>query len=542
MPDFPWRPGVVGTHEQLNYQAFWKFATIAALAAEDSTNLPAYAAQAPIMAAVAEVGVYRYAPSGAATVDGYSVVDANGPGQWWLEVVHADLSRSIYSDINETALISVQSVNFGSVDPRDYEQQFLTVPGARVGDLVRVQPPDLPFGLDLHPQPFVSGKNQVTVRLYNSLNESTFKAEASVNLGSVSQTAPQTGTITLTGLQTTDLVFVQPPSTWANTFLFTNYWASAANTVSFTVGSHATTNDPAAQTYRAYALTLNGVLSPMLAGTLRATASLNFGSISAGNQETLTTTVTGAQPGDIVLALPPSNFTGSIAPIFSRVSAANTVSVTVRSLRGTSSDDPPAGVWNFIVWPASHKGTGLLVDATLDFPSVDNLSPQTLTVSVPGASVGDFVIVQPPTTLETGLCVTHAVVSSADTVSIRLNSVRAGSVNPASATYKVLVLPWSGARYSAAADWAIEVTKPNRQPAISVTGLRIYQNLLGGEYADGAALEAELGTAGYADAFDQLCAVVWRRQELLDDAPAKAIIQASTTANTIMESYEGAGY
>ena len=83
----------------------------------------------------------------------------------------------------------------------------------------------------------------------------------------------------------------------------------------------------------------------------------------------------------------------------------------------------------------------LRATATLDFPSVSAQSTQTLTATVTGAAVGDAVIVCTPAAPNAGI-VFGGWVSAADTVSIRASNVTSGSIDPASATYKVIVLKY----------------------------------------------------------------------------------------------------
>ena len=80
---------------------------------------------------------------------------------------------------------------------------------------------------------------------------------------------------------------------------------------------------------------------------LSATASLDFGSISAVSQASLTITVTGAAVGDeVVMALPAAPAAGIVFNAF--VSAANTV--TIRASNITASPvDPAAANYGVIV-------------------------------------------------------------------------------------------------------------------------------------------------------------------------------------------------
>lgn len=80
----------------------------------------------------------------------------------------------------------------------------------------------------------------------------------------------------------------------------------------------------------------------------------------------------------------------------------------------------------------------LAATATLDFPSVAAAGTQTLTVSCPGASVGDVVSIGLPGTVNAGI-VFDARVSAADTITLRAMNITASPVDPASAVYEFVV-------------------------------------------------------------------------------------------------------
>lgn len=80
----------------------------------------------------------------------------------------------------------------------------------------------------------------------------------------------------------------------------------------------------------------------------------------------------------------------------------------------------------------------LAVIATLDFPSISAAGTQALTVSCPGASVNDLVVIGLPATVDNGV-VFDARVSAADTISVRAQNITGGAINPASATYEFVV-------------------------------------------------------------------------------------------------------
>lgn len=76
---------------------------------------------------------------------------------------------------------------------------------------------------------------------------------------------------------------------------------------------------------------------------------------------------------------------------------------------------------------------------THDFGSISTVSTATTTQTVTGAAAGDTVLITPSTALEAGLVV-YGYVSAADTITIVANNPTAGSIDPASRTYYILVL------------------------------------------------------------------------------------------------------
>lgn len=94
------------------------------------------------------------------------------------------------------------------------------------------------------------------------------------------------------------------------------------------------------------------------------------------------------------------------------------------------------------VFPSSAEAAHdahLRVSATLDFPNVVAGGQQELTITVQGAETGDYVVFAAPAGLEAQLS-PSARVSAANTVTIRIcNVALLAGVNPASATWNVLV-------------------------------------------------------------------------------------------------------
>lgn len=84
----------------------------------------------------------------------------------------------------------------------------------------------------------------------------------------------------------------------------------------------------------------------------------------------------------------------------------------------------------------------LTATAVLNFGNITPTSTAALTVTVTGAAVGDAVFFGPPAALEAGL-IPSGFVSAADTVTVRLNNRSAGDIDPASATWRVVVMKTS---------------------------------------------------------------------------------------------------
>lgn len=77
--------------------------------------------------------------------------------------------------------------------------------------------------------------------------------------------------------------------------------------------------------------------------------------------------------------------------------------------------------------------------ATLDFPSVAAAGNQELTISVPGAAVGDDVAGPFLSGAPTAGIIYSARVSAANVVTVRAQNVTGGAVDPASTEYRVIV-------------------------------------------------------------------------------------------------------
>jgi hypothetical protein len=76
--------------------------------------------------------------------------------------------------------------------------------------------------------------------------------------------------------------------------------------------------------------------------------------------------------------------------------------------------------------------------AALDFASIAAAASADLTITVTGAAVGDEVALGLPAAPTAGI-VFFAFVSATNTVTVRAMNITAGAVDPASATYSVIV-------------------------------------------------------------------------------------------------------
>jgi hypothetical protein len=77
--------------------------------------------------------------------------------------------------------------------------------------------------------------------------------------------------------------------------------------------------------------------------------------------------------------------------------------------------------------------------ASLDFASIAAQSSSDLTITVPGAVITNFVVMDLPAALAPGL-VFNAFVSADNTVTVRANNFTALGVNPPALTFGVLVI------------------------------------------------------------------------------------------------------
>lgn len=109
----------------------------------------------------------------------------------------------------------------------------------------------------------------------------------------------------------------------------------------------------------------------------------------------------------------------------------------------------PVGSQNGFNVPSIDPNTGTVTpgaaitkirtaSASLNFPSISAVSQADLTITVTGAAVNDEVVVGLPAAPAAGI-VFNAFVSATNTVTIRATNVTAAPVDPAAATYSVIV-------------------------------------------------------------------------------------------------------
>ena len=96
-------------------------------------------------------------------------------------------------------------------------------------------------------------------------------------------------------------------------------------------------------------------------------------------------------------------------------------------------------VFNGTAWKQVRTGTDIRISATLDFPSTAAQSESGLTISVPGAVVGDVVALGVPNAATTATSVYSAWVSATDVVTVRFSNYGAVARDPASGTFTVVV-------------------------------------------------------------------------------------------------------
>jgi hypothetical protein len=106
----------------------------------------------------------------------------------------------------------------------------------------------------------------------------------------------------------------------------------------------------------------------------------------------------------------------------------------------TTFSGPLRSLNGFIASEGSNTITKVLSgSASLNFGSIGAAAQADLTITVTGAAVGDEVVMALPAAPAAGL-IFNAFVSAANTVTIRASNITAAPVDPAAATYGVIVI------------------------------------------------------------------------------------------------------
>jgi hypothetical protein len=106
----------------------------------------------------------------------------------------------------------------------------------------------------------------------------------------------------------------------------------------------------------------------------------------------------------------------------------------------TTFSGPVRSLNGFIASDGSNTITKVLSgSASLNFAEIAAAAQASLTITVTGAAVGDEVIMALPAAPAAGI-VFNAFVSAADTVTVRASNITAAPVDPAAATYGVIVI------------------------------------------------------------------------------------------------------
>jgi len=139
--------------------------------------------------------------------------------------------------------------------------------------------------------------------------------------------------------------------------------------------------------------------------------------------------------------------TNPTATLHLRAGTASAGSAPLKFNSGTNLTTPEAGAMEFdgtdlFFTPNTTRKLllkGLDNSATLDFPAISGGATSELSVTVSGATTGSSCSCAPNTTIEAGLT-WSCYVSAANTVRLRLSNITAGSINPASRSWKVVVV------------------------------------------------------------------------------------------------------
>lgn len=149
----PWLPGDVdgvetpATAEQLNAQALWKIPDPADLKSLNTVNFGTYNNDAQLLFYTSG-GVYRWVGAQTHPEDGDLIINSDYTGQYLLALSNGDMAGTyLAKDIQEVLPVVSTDLDFGTVSAQSISSaETITVPGAREGDFVEVQTPELPSG------------------------------------------------------------------------------------------------------------------------------------------------------------------------------------------------------------------------------------------------------------------------------------------------------------------------------------------------------------------------------------------------------------
>jgi hypothetical protein len=109
-------------------------------------------------------------------------------------------------------------------------------------------------------------------------------------------------------------------------------------------------------------------------------------------------------------------------------------------MASTTFSGPVTSTNGFIAGTGATITSVLTATSTIDFTSISaNTTADSSGITVTGAAVGDAVMVGVPATIASGLVVT-GYVSAADTVKVRAANVTASPIDPASGSFRVVVV------------------------------------------------------------------------------------------------------
>lgn len=204
--------------------------------------------------------------------------------------------------------------------------------------------------------------------------------------------------------------------------------------------TNALANHRDAAALRALITAIYSDITATRSGLLYGSAVYDAASLLDGAGVTFTVPVAGAVMGDIVVAVS-SLVTVSGITMTGYVSANGTVSIRLQNESGGTLDQAST-TYRAIVLPVSSQiaSEGMLWGAAVyNTASLADAAGATTTVSVPGAALGDFAIGSFGLDLQ-GITVTYYV-SATNVVSVRIQNESGGTIDLASTTIQVRVLP-----------------------------------------------------------------------------------------------------